>query len=144
MEAPRRAVAAASPCPGRFGRLGRLGQLGSEIDDVTFQTPSKNIVCSLRRSAARCDIIRRSWKPPAKPVDCELDWGFGMYLSSGKADLTCTGDSLIGAGVTTTLQYGRAYRSGDLRCQPEATGLTCEDETNGHGFMLAVARYRLF
>lgn len=137
-----------SPSWSPSARAGFGGPAGAvpavaDIDDVIFQTPSRNIFCHLGRSGARCDIIRRSWKPPAKPADCELDWGNGMYLSSGKAGITCTGDSLI-AAATTTLEYGQAYRSGDVLCRSDATGLTCKDETTGRGFTLAVARYSLF
>src|SRR5690348_3754969 len=67
----------------------------TEVDQVFFQTPSKNIICDLHPSAVRCDIIHRSWSPPSKPSSCELDWGNGMYISAGEAGFTCTGDSLI-------------------------------------------------
>ena len=113
------------------------------VGEVIFRTPSKNIFCALSRSEVRCDIIRKTWKPPAKPADCDLDWGNGLYISSGRSGVTCAGDTLIGA-ATETLAYGRGYRSGDVVCDSESVGLTCRDEKTGRGFTLASARYSLF
>jgi hypothetical protein len=115
----------------------------TDVGEVFFRTPSKNIVCDLHESAVRCDIVRKSWSPPAEPSSCELDWGNGMYISAGKAGFTCTGDSLIGV-ASGTLEYGHADRSGSVRCTSETSGLTCTDEKTGRGFTLAVSRYRLF
>jgi hypothetical protein len=108
-----------------------------------FRTPSKNIFCSLTESAVRCDIVKKTWIPPTKPADCELDWGNGMYISSGKAGMTCAGDTLIGSSQQA-LEYGNAYRSGTVLCESESTGLTCRDEKTGRGFTLAAARYSIF
>jgi hypothetical protein len=126
-----------------FGGPASAAPVVSEVDEVIFRTPSKNIFCALHPSGVRCDILRKTWKPPAKPADCELDWGNGLYLSSGRTGITCTGDSLVGA-ATETLEYGRGYRSGDVRCDSESSGLTCKDEKSGRGFTLASARYSLF
>jgi hypothetical protein len=115
----------------------------TEVDELRFHTPSKNIYCSLTRSAVRCDIAHRSWQPPAKPADCKLDWGNGAFIDAGKAGITCTGDTLIGA-ATENLPYGRGLRSGSVLCTSESAGLTCKDEKSGRGFTLAVARYRVF
>ena len=115
----------------------------TEVDQVFFQTPSKNIICDLHPSAVRCDIIHKSWSPPSKPSSCELDWGNGMYISAGEAGFTCTGDSLINS-ASETLEYGRADRSGSVLCTSERSGLTCKDEKTGRGFTLANARYSLF
>ena len=116
----------------------------TEVDaEVFFRTPSKNIICELNPSVVRCDILHKSWSPPAKPSSCELDWGNGMYISAGKAAFTCTGDSLISA-PSETLEYGHADRSGSVLCTSESSGLTCKDEKSGRGFTLAVSRYSLF
>jgi hypothetical protein len=118
-----------------------------DVDEVFFQTPSKNIICDLSPSAVRCDIIHKSWTPPPKPSSCDLDWG-GMHIAAGKAGFTCAGDSLIGSGTessaTETLAYGQAFRSGSVRCTSESSGLTCLDEKTGRGFTLSAERYVLF
>lgn len=113
------------------------------VDEVFFQTPSKNIICDLSASAVRCDIVHKSWSPPAKPSSCELDWGNGMSISAGTAGFTCTGDTLIGT-ASEILGYGQADRSGSVLCTSESSGLTCKDEKTGRGFTLAVTRYSLF
>jgi hypothetical protein len=115
----------------------------SGVGEALFQTPSNNIICSLTRSAVRCDIVRKTWTPPPKPADCELDWGNGMYIEAGKAGMTCTGDTLIGS-AKETLDYGKGLRSGTVACESVSTGLTCRDEKSGRGFTLAVGRYSIF
>ena len=115
----------------------------SEVGEATFRTPSKNIFCALTDSAVRCDIVHKSWTPPPKPSDCELDWGFGLDIDGGAAGVTCAGDTVIGS-AEDTLGYGKAYRSGSVRCDSESSGLTCRDERTGRGFTLAAARYDIF
>ena len=126
-----------------FGGPSAAPVVVTDVDEVFFRTPSKNIFCDLSASAVRCDIINKSWSPPAKPSSCELDWGNGMYISAGKAGFTCTGDSLIST-ASVTLEYGHADRSGSVLCTSERSGLTCKDEKTGRGFTLAVSRYSLF
>ncbi|MCM4083302.1 DUF6636 domain-containing protein [Paractinoplanes hotanensis] len=113
------------------------------VDEAMFRTPSQNIACALTDSEVRCDIVRKAWKPPAKPADCELDWGNGLAVIGGRATFTCVGDTLVGTSETT-LEYGQALRSGSVRCDSENLGLTCKDDETGHGFTLAVSRYTLF
>jgi len=126
-----------------FGGAPVAAPVASEVDEAMFHTPSKNIFCSLTHSAVRCDIGQDKWKLPTKPADCELDWGNGIYLQSGKVGFTCTGDTLLGS-ATRTLEYGTALRSGDVVCNSESTGLTCKDEKTGRGFTMSVARYSFF
>ncbi|MCO8271907.1 hypothetical protein M1L60_15030 [Actinoplanes sp. TRM 88003] len=113
------------------------------VDEAMFRTPSQNIACALTESEVRCDIVRKTWKPPAKPADCELDWGNGLVVSGGEATFTCAGDTLVGTSETT-LEYGQALRSGTVRCDSDSAGLTCKDDETGHGFTLAQSRYTLF
>ncbi|WP_250001730.1 DUF6636 domain-containing protein [Actinoplanes sp. M2I2] len=114
----------------------------AEVDEAMFRTPSQNIACLLKPSEVRCDIVRKSWKAPAKPADCELAWGNGLAITGGRATFTCAGDTLVGTS-DTTLEYGQALRAGTVRCESADAGLTCEDET-GHGFTLASSRYTIF
>jgi len=134
---------ASSALPSAHAGFGDPVASVTSVTEAFFQTPSKNIVCDLSPSAVRCDIIHKSWSPPAKPSSCELDWGNGMYISAGKAGFTCAGDTLIGS-AKVTLEYGYADRSGSVLCTSESSGLTCKDEKTGRGFTLAVARYSLF
>ncbi len=135
---------ASSPLPSAHAGLGAPpSPTVTEVDEAIFRTPSKNIACALTSKSVRCDIIRKDWQPPPKPADCELDWGFGLFIQNGRANIICAGDSVIGA-ATRTLAYGNALRSGDLLCDSESVALRCIDEKTGHGFTLAVAQYGLF
>ena len=42
---------------------------------VGFTSPSGNIGCFIDVDYVRCDIAQRSWTPPARPADCEFDYG---------------------------------------------------------------------
>jgi len=120
-----------------------LGSAPETVDEAFFQTPSGNISCVLNRSLARCDIVRKTWQPPAKPADCDFDWGNGAYVENGKAGVTCTSDTLIGA-AKSTLAYGDSLRAGAFQCDSRSSGVTCRQSETGHGFTLASARYALF
>src|SRR6476619_7463028 len=50
-----------------------------------FQSPSKNIGCAAVNEdvvQVRCDIRSHDWKSPAKPADCELDYGGGLVIQA--------------------------------------------------------------
>jgi hypothetical protein len=66
---------------------------------VMFSSPSKNIGCALDRTAVRCDIRQRDWRPPPKPRSCELDWGFGLTVDRrGRGQFVCADDTVLGTG----------------------------------------------
>ena len=114
-----------------------------DVADAMFRTPSGNITCDLSPSSVRCDIADKRWTPPPRPASCDLDWGNGLYIAAGKAGMTCAGDTLIGS-AETSLDYGRALRSGDVRCDSRSAGVTCTSERTGHGFTLAAGGYETF
>ena len=91
----------------------------------------------------RCDIGRKSWSAPAKPADCELDWGTGLSLQGAdEATFTCAGDTVLGA--EEKLEYGDSLRAGDFLCSSDSKAMRCENVSSGHGFTLAIARYTVF
>ena len=49
----------------------------------SFRSPSGNIGCVLVGGTARCDIERRSWRPPPRPAACPdiVDFGQGLEIS---------------------------------------------------------------
>jgi len=110
---------------------------------VQFTMPSGNIGCTMQSDGGvvRCDIRQRDWAPPAKPADCNLD--FGQVLILGRtAGFGCASDTaLIGAPV---LPYGSTSRQGKYECRSEEVGVTCTNLESGHGFLLSAAEYRLF
>jgi hypothetical protein len=113
------------------------------VTEANFLAPSGNIGCYLDTKSARCDIVKRSWKPPPAPADCELDWASGALVDgAGKAAFTCAGDTVLGA--KTKLAYGQALRAGDFQCSSDRRWIRCENLQSGHGFILSVGRYELF
>ena len=108
-----------------------------------FQTPSHNIGCYLDASSARCDISQKSWTPPPKPADCELDWGGGLSVDPRSSGVVCAGDTVLDASAPV-LAYGEASEAGDFVCVSDQTGMTCTHRPSGHGFQLSRQSYKLF
>ena len=108
---------------------------------VYFTMPSGNIGCTMQSDGGvvRCDIRQRDFAPPAKPADCNLDFGHAVVLGAG---FVCAGDTaLIGAPV---LPYGSTIRQGKYECRSDEVGVTCTNLEVGHGFLLSAAEYRPF
>src|SRR5262245_21274534 len=67
-----------------------------------FQSPSKNIGCAAVDEdvvQVRCDIRNHAWKSPAKPANCELDYGDGLVIEAGgTAEFVCAGDTTLNNG----------------------------------------------
>jgi hypothetical protein len=110
---------------------------------VMFSSPSKNIGCVIDRSAARCDIRQRDWRPPPKPRSCELDWGFGLTVDRrGRGQFVCAGDTVLGS--RRTLAYGDSIQRGRFRCVSRVRAMRCVNRRNGHGFALSKQFARRF
>jgi hypothetical protein len=108
-----------------------------------FSSPSKNIGCYIDKTSVRCDIRDRTWKPSARPANCDLDFGQGIGLGAGrKARFVCAGDTAL--GPPKRLAYGAAIQAGVLRCDSARAGMTCRDTKTGRGFFLSRQSYRIF
>jgi hypothetical protein len=112
-----------------------------------FQSPTGNIGCMVvGGSTARCDIVRRSWAPPPRPSSCPqiVDFGQGLEVGhAGAARFVCAGDTARDPSASK-LPYGTASHVGAFVCVSRATGMTCTNRSNGHGFLISVQRYLLF
>ena len=111
-----------------------------------FQTPSKNIACQFftgdGQSSLRCDIMAVAAKP-ARPRDCELDFGDAFELpAKGAAAPICHGDTVADPKLPV-LAYGAAWQRGGITCRSAPTGLTCSN-TAQHGFALSRAKQQVF
>jgi hypothetical protein len=115
----------------------------SLVDQANFQSPSKNITCDLAAGTVRCEIVKRDWEPPPRPAACQLGWGHGMSIESGKPDFLCAGDTIIGT-ATTVLPYGSSLRAGSIQCDSGNAAMRCVDQKSQHGFTLSVQDYNLF
>jgi hypothetical protein len=93
---------------------------------------------------ARCDIGKRSWKPPPKPASCPLDYGQGLGVGrSGSGYLVCAGDTALNPhGVA--LRYGTSSRVSPITCMSATSGITCTNTATGHGFFISRQSYRIF
>jgi len=108
-----------------------------------FVSPSHNIGCVMDKQGVRCDIRDHSWPTPPKPKSCELDYGGGVFVGkSGRASYICAGDTTLEAGPV--LPYGDTVSKGRFRCRSGEAGMRCVNDRNGHGFLLAKEKVRLF
>ena len=111
-----------------------------------FESPSRNIGCVLLDGLARCDIMVRSWSPPARPAGCPriVDFGQGLMVATGGvARFVCAGDTALDPRGPI-LAYGQLDVVGALRCTSARAGVTCRSTRTGHGFFLSRQRYSLF
>jgi len=111
-----------------------------------FESPSRNIGCVILDGTARCDILVRSWKPPARPATCPniVDFGQGLTVSrTGAARFVCAGDTSLDPHAPI-LAYGRTVSRGGLSCSSASTGMSCRSTRTGHGFLISRQGYRLF
>jgi hypothetical protein len=106
-----------------------------------FFVPSRNIFCGFSGSdTLRCHISSGLKPLPAKPADCNLDWGNDIVLRrNGTVEVACVGDTI--AGNYATIAYNRPWQSNGFRCQATTSGLTCR-ASNGKGFFLSRERWR--
>lgn len=126
-----------------FGGKPSEAAAAREVDgSYLFMMPSGNIGCHLDPEFARCDIGAKSWEPPPKPDDCELDWGSGLVVDAEDVTFGCSGDTVLGG--SEVLPYGDAVRSGDFICESASANVRCRHEPTGHGFTLARERYTTF
>ncbi len=110
---------------------------------IAFSSPSGNVGCYVDPSAVRCDIAERDWTPPARPADCEFDYGQGLSLAPGGTPaFVCAGDTTLGGGAP--LPYGESISAGALQCDSSESAITCRDSLTGHGFAIAREFYDVF
>jgi hypothetical protein len=113
----------------------------------SFQLPSHNIGCYISGQFggnARCDIRERSWTPPPKPANCELDWGQGVaFHGNRKAGIVCAGDTTLDR-TAPVLEYGQASEVGGVVCKSTEQEVTCNSRNGRHGFALSRQSYRVF
>lgn len=108
-----------------------------------FQLPSGNIHCQLWEATLRCEIRSYSYAYPAKPAECEADWGGAVTLDAkGGARMICYGDTITNPSHPV-LGYGRAWQGPGMGCVASTVGLRCTNGA-GRGFEMARATLRLF
>lgn len=116
----------------------------ASADDLAhFSSPSGNVGCVLDVDYVRCDISERDWAPPARPADCEFDYGQGIALSlGGPVEFVCAGDTTLGG--PDTLDYGRTITRGSLSCTSTESAMSCRNTDSGTGFLISRQVYQVF
>ena len=123
--------------------LGLTGLLVLAPTASAFRSPTGNIGCAMTSQSVRCDIRERSWRPPAKPRSCDVDFGQGVSVDrTGRGRFVCAGDTTLGVG--RTVGYGALVRRGRFACRVRVSGVRCLNTRNRHGFALSRQGYRLF
>jgi hypothetical protein len=127
---------AALTAPGVAGRA-------DAASSAWFRSPSGNIGCYMTTTGVRCDVIEYAYTPSSKPAGCDFAWGPAFRVGlTGKGRFACVSDTV--AGSTRVLRYGKSITIGAFRCTSRATGMTCTDTKNGHGFTVSRLAYRFF
>jgi hypothetical protein len=109
-----------------------------------FQSPTRNIVCSLALATATCEIRARTYEPPPKPAACEYDYGDMVAVKDGAAGvLLCYSDTGFGPDHPV-LSYGTQVTNSRVTCRSTESAMACGNVTGTHGFELARARYRVY
>ncbi len=120
----------------------------ASADVWTFETPSRNIQCTVGQEAdssdLTCTILDRTG-PPARPApaDCMSHWGHTFFMrDTGPVAMPCEAPGPDRRGHSRA-DYGVTGRFGGITCLSEKTGLTCRNQ-DGHGFFLSRARQTVF
>jgi hypothetical protein len=133
--AAKRTATAAVPAPARVVHLD------------TFRSPTGNIGCTLLDQVARCDIEKRSWRPPPRPSSCPeiVDFGQGLEVgASSPARFVCAGDTARDP-ASPVLAYGSGSRETGVECVSATAGITCTSRAQSrHGFFISTQSYRIF
>lgn len=116
----------------------------SAQDIDSFQSPSGNIGCSYFEGFLRCDIGRVSNRLPARPSDCDLEWGkaFEMTFDGRHAERICHGDTVLDPEAPV-LRYGASWSMAGITCMSSERGISCRN-AQGAGWDLARARQQLY
>ena len=144
----------------------RPGDVRTALDVAAFVTPSGQIVCMLGADGVRCDYFAedKAWEAP-RPGNCDIDWGSSLTVDR-TAGTSCVGDSIVekaalDAGLDSwrkpgdptvawdgmtlvALPYGSTLVGGTFRCDSATTGVTCGNESTGHGFFMSRESIRIF
>lgn len=118
---------------------------GTQVDLGRFSSPTGNIGCDVSADFAVCEIGERNFELTPKPADCRFDWGAAVDFIDPSAPPTfgaCESDTQLGA--PDELSYGTTAVLGDYACLSQEVGMTCWNQTTGHGFSLSRDAYALF
>lgn len=109
--------------------------------ELSFSSPTGNINCSIIASAVRCDVLDRTFEPPATENRCEFDYGSSIGIDrGGDPQFLCVSDAVEPGPV---LEYGTYVRSLGFTCTSSESGVGCNDDEGGGSFLLSRESYEL-
>jgi len=165
-QSPSPAPAGTSEPAARVGPDLRPIDVRTALDVAAFVTPSGQIVCLLSSDGVRCDYFAedKAWQAP-QPGNCDIDTGWSLSVDR-TAGTSCVGDSIVakaakGSGFESwhrpgdpavawngltlaALPYGATIVVTTFRCDNLSSGVTCENESTGHGFFMSRESIRFF
>ncbi|WP_329407324.1 hypothetical protein OG563_35320 [Nocardia vinacea] len=127
------------------GSMLAFGVAGAQQPDLSngFRSPSGNMTCVVADKGAVCEIGDHSYSAPAKPSNCYQASGDRIVLFQGDpARFTCHGDTIRDSSLPI-LDYGQSFRSGEVVCESQTSGMKCANTRTGHWFSLAREGYQL-
>lgn len=133
-----------------------------ESEDVNFASPSGGIGCGIMGEEHHylwgCAITEKDWTfPSASPDDycfeSPVPCGFGIEATGEelphprkRGDPGFPG-AFAASGTTDpirVLQYGESVTFGNVTCFSEEIGITCENSSSGHGFVISRDRNEIY
>lgn len=109
----------------------------------TFTSPSGNIGCIADDELVRCDIRKHSWKVKKDPK-CNLDYGNGLTVSDGPAEIVCAGDTTLNSGPELGSHLINMVGPFECTSGEDGKSMRCENVRTGNGFELSPDEYELF
>ncbi|MFI5783566.1 DUF6636 domain-containing protein [Nocardia sp. NPDC051570] len=111
---------------------------------IQFQSPTRNIACSMSAENVVCMVAQRIYTAPPPPPDCHGGWGDEFALPAGQpVQIVCHTDRPVGNDVPE-LPYGDQRQLGNILCSSMVGYLVCTDLGTGHGFHLAREFYTIY
>lgn len=116
-------------------------------DAPGFVSPSRNIICTIGSYPGNpvdviCQAQTKSWTPPPKPADCNLDWAGLLEVNYEEAKFVC-GGSAVDPDTLPVLDYGTKIQRGAIECSSAEDGVTCKNLEQGFGFRIASGDFDL-
>ncbi len=112
---------------------------------VYFRSPSGNIFCGVFDNQAACEIEQHEW-PDSAPAEGGHDpYGPASFVVDDQGARAAVGNfGDLSAERIVEAPYGSVVTVARSECEIAKTGVTCRNLTNGHGFTVARASYKLF
>jgi len=126
---------------------------GAVVPGLSFSDPSGKVLCSwvinpddTTRSGVECTVTKPTFKQPAKPKDCHLDWngtavwiGAGLPMRGSCAGLTDAEYRVAHGEKLSELAYGSSLATDQVACSSSQAGVTCWNTVTHHGFQVSTS-----